>query len=49
MTNVSVDLHTDLPYAAVVNRDRPFIKFSPRDRFMMRQIVRDYLAGAFKL
>lgn len=48
ITPFSVDLGTDLEYAAAVNRVRPFVKFGQRDRLEMRAVVRDYLMAAFK-
>lgn len=48
VTDTTVDLGSMLPYAAAENRNRPFVKFTAGDRLEMRQIVRDYLIGAFK-
>lgn len=43
-----VNLSSDLPYAATQQRNRPFVKFTQRDRYAMRSVVRDYLIGAFR-
>jgi phage gpG-like protein len=42
-----VILGSDLPYADVSNRNRPFTRLLPRDRAIMRQIVADYLVEKF--
>lgn len=38
-----------LPYAAVTQRNRPFIKLTARDKLLMRNRVRDYLMAAWEL
>jgi phage gpG-like protein len=43
-----VHLSTDLPYAATEQRHRPFLRLLPGDRIAMRNVVRDYLIGAFR-
>lgn len=48
ITDTRVHLSTDLPYAGTEQRHRPFIKFTQRDKFAMRRVVRDYLIAAFK-
>lgn len=39
---------SDLPYAEVTQRNRPFIKFTPFDRASFRKIIADYLVSAFR-
>ena len=46
--NTFVHLSTDLPYAAVEQRERPFLRLLPGDKLAMRNIVRDYLLGTFR-
>lgn len=40
---------SDLPYAAVSQRNRPFVKFTTRDRLEMRNIIKHYLVEAWKV
>jgi phage gpG-like protein len=48
ITPTTVNLSTDLPYAAVTQRNRPFVKFTTGDRLRARAIVRDYLIAAWR-
>lgn len=48
VTDNTIVLGTDLPYARTQQRNRPFIKFTLADKQDMRVIMRDYLIGAFK-
>lgn len=47
ITPQSVSLGSRLPYAEAQNRERPFTKFTPRDRLLMRTQVRNYLMAAW--
>jgi hypothetical protein len=39
---------SDLPYAAVSQRNRPFVRLLPLDREQIRNIVRDHLINAWR-
>jgi hypothetical protein len=45
----SIVFGSDLPQAGPSQRNRPFIKFLPTDRFEMRNIIRSYLARAYNV
>lgn len=48
VTHTLVNLSTDLPYAGTEQRNRPFVKFTKRDKIEMRTIVRNYLMAAWR-
>jgi hypothetical protein len=43
----SVEIESDLPYAATQQAHRPFIKFTMRDRREMAQVCSEYLVAAW--
>lgn len=47
VTDTSVHVGTDLPYAATEQLHRPFVHFTVYDRMRMRMIVRNHLMRAF--
>lgn len=46
--NRTVTLGSDLEYAGKQNRQRPFNKLTKLDRTSLREIIREYLMGAFR-
>lgn len=48
VTSQSLTMGTNLPYAAVQQRNRPFIKFLPRDRQEIVDIISNELHAAWK-
>lgn len=48
ITDHSVILGSNLPYAGYVQRERPFVKYTERDRLRLRAIIRDHLMAAYR-
>jgi hypothetical protein len=48
ITRDLLEFGSDLPYAATTQRNRPIFKFTVYDRARWRNIIRDYMVGAFR-